>query len=286
MHDIEYRLERLQGLIKAAEDWAGIYDKTPESKAKLIKNEIKLEADLRRYFRNLSGQTKHFVNWYQYNNQLRKLQADSNDILTNIIADQFFDDQNSEVMKVIFDPLTYATALGAQSGENIYKINLGLTQTSKLILDAAKEKVADLVGKKVTPEGLITDNPKAKYAITDKTLEDIRHSISSSLSLGEDEAEATDRLIKTIKNPARAATIARTESVNAYQNGVMTFGKASGAAGKEWQTVGAVDVCQDYADLEIVEFDYEYDAGLTEPAAHPNCRCGIRLVYSEEFNNQ
>jgi hypothetical protein len=286
MQDVEDRIEQLQKLIRAAEDWAKSYDKDPESKAKLIKNEIKLEADLRRYFRNLSTRTKYFINWGEYSYQVRKLQAASNDVLTNIIIDNVLDDENNEVMKVIFDPLANATALGAQSAQTIYKINLGLTHTSELIQQAAKEKIAELVGKKITPEGLIINNPKAKYSINDKTLDDIRHSISSSLSLGENEAEATQRLVKTIKNPSRAATIARTESVNSYQNGIMTFGKESGALGKQWQTVGAVDACQDYADLEIVEFDYEYDAGVTEPAAHPNCRCGIRLVYSEEFNRQ
>jgi hypothetical protein len=54
MQDVEQRLERIQRLIKAAEDWAGIYDKSPETKAKLIKNEVKLERLMRGYFNGFS----------------------------------------------------------------------------------------------------------------------------------------------------------------------------------------------------------------------------------------
>jgi hypothetical protein len=285
----EKQLERITALrILAAEDWAKIYSKDPENKAKLIRAEIKLRSALLRYFKDLSQRTHTFINWYAYTSHLQNLKAAANtdDFTVDVIVNQVLDNENSIIMQVIFEPLLAATALGAISGQSTYGIDLGLTDSSSLIQKAAKQRVADLVGMQLTQDGVIIKNPNAKYHISDKTREDIRHSISTSLSLGENQQQATERLQKTIKNPKRAATIARTEAINSYQKGLMSFGKESGAIGKEWQTVGAIDICAQYAALGIVDFGYKYDAGITEPAAHPNCRCGLRLVYPEEFESQ
>jgi hypothetical protein len=287
MHDIEYRLERLQGLIKAAEDWAGIYDKTPESKAKLIKNEVKLERLMRGYFNELSGRINQFINWYAYSYQLNKLQADDSFTVDVVVTEQL-DNEDGIMLKIVYEPIASAIALGAMASEETYKIPLGLSTTDELIQKAAKELIADLVGKRITPDGLIIDNPKAKYRISDKTRKDIRESINTSLNLGETQDQAVKRLQKTIKNPIRAKMIAQTESVNAYQHGVYTYGEQSGAIGKVWQTVGATDACQTFADYGAVPFDYVYSDPRTgrsvqRPTLHARCRCGLKLIYPESI---
>jgi hypothetical protein len=286
MQDVEQRLERIQRLIKAAEDWAGIYDKSPETKAKLIKNEVKLERLMRGYFRDLANRTNLFINWYAYNYHLNKLQAAKDDFTVDVVVSEQLDDEDGLILKIIYEPIASAIALGALASEETYKIPQGLSSTDELIQKAAKELIADLVGKRITPDGLIVDNPKAKYRISDKTRKDIRESINTSLNLGETQDEAVKRLQKTIKNPVRAKMIAQTESVNAYQHGVYTYGEQSGAIGKEWQTVGATDACQTFADYGAVPFDYAYSDPRTgrsvqRPTLHARCRCGLKLIYPE-----
>ncbi len=287
MIEAEREYEMTSAVIKASEEWAKGYADVPENHAKLIKQESKLERMLLTYFRDLATRIEYFVDWYGYENKRLQVQAADNfsvDVLLNEVA---LANEDGILFKVIYDPLATAVYLGVNSGEELYKLSLGITPSSEMIQQAAKELAAELVGKKVDKQGIVTSNPKAKYRISDKTRADIRQSISTSLSLGEDRATTIRRLQKTIKNPKRAQLIAETETVNAYQTGIYGFGKASGAVGKQWQSVGAIDICAEFARYGIVELNYEYELPsgrkIKHPTAHPRCRCDVRLVYPEEL---
>lgn len=282
---LEHELEHHNRVIKAAEDWSKEYSKDPETHAQIIKVEAKIERILRGYFRELSTRIATYVDWYAYSVRLHQVQAAADDFTVDVIVtDDAIANEDGIVMKLIYDPIASGVAVGAAAGENIYGIPLGLTDTSASIQQVAKEQVANLVGKRVQKDGTIVDNPKAKYRISEKTRNDIRHSISTSLSLGEDQASATDRLSRTIKNPKRAALIAQNEAVDAYQGGLYQFGIESGAEGKEWQDIGATDVCRQYSMLGVVALNFDYNgAGLLKPRAHVGCRCGMRYVYAEEL---
>lgn len=284
---IEDEIEKLDHVIKAAEDWSKQYDKDPVSYAGIIKVEAKLERNLRGYFRDLAEKVVTWVDWAAYEQKLRQIQADDLEVIVRI-EDGPLGDEDGLLVQAIYDPIAAGTALGAQSGEVVYQINLGLSETSAAVQKAAREQVAQLVGKKVGKDGVVTVNPNAKYAINNKTKEDIRESIRTSLSIGETQQEAADRLSKTIKNPKRAATIARTETVNAYQQGLLVMADQSGAVGKEWLTVNGKDICGVYGDAGIVPIDHVYNVltGLKAPAAHPNCRCSLRLVYANEVSQK
>jgi hypothetical protein len=142
-----------------------------------------------------------------------------------------------------------------------------------------------LVGKRLDKDGNLIDNPKAEYRISDTTRKDIRESIRTSLSLGEDQNTAAERLRAVIRNPKRAELIAQTEAVNSFQGGLLTFGKSAGAVGKEWQDIGAIDQCRDYSRLGVVELGYLYGGKYLSPSCHPRDRCGLRLVFPEELSN-
>lgn len=278
----EAEFENLNNVILATEDWSELYKEDEKNLAKLIKVESRLETIMRRYFREMSDRAETFINWYGYQEMLRQISAADDLTVDVIIVDGPIDAEDAIFIQTVFDPIAQAVALGAQSGETLYSVELGLSETSAVVQKTAKEQVAELVGKKVDPDGKIINNPKAKYKISDKTRADIRQSISTSLSLGEDQATATERLKKTIKNPKRAATIARTETVNAYQRGLLSMGLESGAVAKEWQSVNDTDICGVNGNQGIIKINERFASGHLAPAAHPNCRCGLRLVYPEE----
>lgn len=272
----EDELERLDCIIKAAEDWGEEYQKAPDTHEKLIRTEARLERKLRGFYRELANIiVTRGINWYSYNGAVRAEYS-----VDVIVSDLPIEESNQTFISVIFEELAVATAVGALAGEVIYDIPLGIQSTDAIIQQLTTQQVGSLVGKSVDKEtGRLIDNPKAKYRVSNKLREDIRQSIQTSINLGEDQAKATERLTKVVKNPKRAALIAQTETVNAYQAGLDEFGRQSGAIGKIWQTVGAVDICAVYAKLGPVPFSYRYGGRILGPTAHPRCRCGRRLLY-------
>jgi hypothetical protein len=278
--------ERNTALILAAEDWPKGYSKTPEQYGKMLRQEAKLQRLILEHFKNLASQVDRFISWSSYMHRLSLVQAAeiTVDVLVEDALDQLDD---AAFMSAIYDPIAAGVTLGAQSAEELYRINLGVTESTKFVQQAAKQQVAGLVGKTVDKEGIIRPNPNAKYRISNRTKEEIRESINTSLSLHEDIATARARVEKVIKNPKRAEMIAQTEIVNSYNTGIGDFGKASGAIGKEWESVLAKDICAEFAKAGIVDIDHKYTLPsgrkISGPSAHPFCRCFLRLVYQEEL---
>lgn len=285
---VEAEIERLDNVIRASEDWAKGYHKDPENLARLIRVETALEKALRRFYVELAEKAIYMVDWPKYGELVRQLQAADN-FTVDVVVNEIVDNTDGLLIEILFEPITKATALGAQSGEVLYQLRLGLDTVSDPIQMAAKQQVAELVGKKVTKDGVIINNPKAKYRLSDQLRKEISQSINTSISLSETPEQAVSRLSTTIKNPKRAQKIAQTETVNAFQNGIHTFGSLSGAAGKEWQSVGAIDICAEFEKQGIVPILHEYllpsGRQIKGPTAHPYCRCNLRLVYSEEMRN-
>lgn len=266
--------------IEAAENWADDYSKDPKTHAKLIRSGAKMERDLRRFFREMSKEAFRFIDWSNYNNEVHA--AINVKVLVRDTAVEYF---SSQFMKIVFQQVAESTTLGANYGEQIYHQTLGIGSTDDFIQDAARERVATLVGKRVLKSGQIVDNPNKSYSVTDKLVSDIKSSLMTSIGLGETTQQASARIGTVIDNPSRAATIARTESVNAFGKGLQLFGQQSGAVGKEWQDNGAVDVCKENADAGPIPIDELFPSGDSEPGAHPNCRCIMRLVYQNELDD-
>ena len=281
----EDEVYQLNLMVLAAEDWSKEYERDPGGLAKIIKLEANMERVLRKYFRELSGQVDNFIDWYRYSYALHEKQVSAADDFSVdvIVLEKPIKESDGVFLKIVFNEIATGAAIGAQSGETIYRRYTGLTSTSAEIQQFARQQVAQLVGKKLGKDGTIQDNPKAKYRISNTTREDIQSSIKTSLSLGEDQTTATERLRATIKNPKRAELIAQTEAVNAYQGGLLTFGQKAGAKGKESQSLNTSDRCYDYAKEGIVPLGHLYGGLHLGPSYHPRCRCGLRLIFEEEL---
>jgi hypothetical protein len=273
--------------IAAAEDWSKEYDKDPTNKAKLISQEAKLESGIRGWMRAAADRVvNQYVSWPAYVHQLRIQGGDSIKAFdfTYVFNDTMWNEEDQLFSQAVHDQIQLGITIGGQSGEQIYNKPIGITQTSQFITDAARSRVAELVGKRVQKDGTVVDNPNSKMSVTDTTRAKIQQSIQTSYQLHENQDDATKRLTGVIKDYPRAGVIARTEMVNAYQTGLHTFGHESGATGKEWQDVGAEDQCADNSAQGPIPIDDTFDSGDDYPPAHPNCRCGDRLLYANEFD--
>lgn len=281
-------LENLTMAIAAAEDWSKEYDKDPENKAKLIATEAKLETGIRTWMRAAADRVvNQYMNWPAYNHQLF-LNKQAKDTIHAfdygvVFNEDAFDSEDEAFAGGVHDQILLGITIGGQSGENIYNHPLGITQTSDFITAAARARVAELVGKKVNKDGTVVDNPNPKMSVTDTTRDQIQQSIQTSYQLHENQDAATKRLSAVVKDYPRAGVIARTEMVNAYSTGITTFAQQSGATGKEWQDVGATDECADNSADGPIALDDTFSSGDDQPPAHPNCRCGLRILYANEF---
>lgn len=279
---VEIEIELSDAVIKAAEKWSDQYKKDPENFAALIKVESRLETVLRRYFKELSERVPNYINWFMYDQRLREVSAADDFSVDVMISDTQLGLEDGLFITTAFDPIAQAVALGAQAGEKLYSQEIGISKSSALVQRTAKDLVAELVGKRIDADGNIVDNPNAAFRVSDKTRKDIRESIATSISLGEDQNAARARLMNTIKDPKRAEMIARTEAVNSYQRGLTTLGNETGAVGKEWQSSNDDDICGTNSKAGIIKITENFPSGHSEPAAHPNCRCGMVLIYPED----
>lgn len=270
-------------LVQASkETWAKSYGKTPEIHAKLIRNQAKTAKVLRKYFRGLSQRAPDYIDWKAYN----QIQADKLNVKILINTDQFFDDEDSEFMNDMYDPIALAAALGAGAAEEVYSIPLGLNGASAAIQTAARGQIAQLIGKKLDKSGNIVNNPNPKYNINETTRDQIEQSIRTSLNLGETQEDATLRLQGILDDPDRAALIANTETVNAYQKGQSVYASETDAVGKEWESSNPDDICGENADAGPIGIDDSYPSGDDEPTAHPNCVCNQRFIYQQEADDE
>lgn len=117
--------------------------------------------------------------------------------------------------------------------------------------------------------------------LSDTSVERIREALAREQETGED---AFDAVLDAVGNEARAELIARTESMNAANEGLaqgwsqaVEEGLLTGDEKKEWiATPGCCDLC-DEVDGERVDLDDDFSVG-DDPPLHPNCRCTMGLV--------
>lgn len=279
---LEDEIELQDRLVMASEGWGESFSKDQKTHAAIIKVEARFARALRRLFKDFADSIEQYVSFSAYEEELRHhVTADVS--VEIIVSDKLYSDVDTAFVTVAYAVIADGITVGAQAGEAIYTQNLGITSTDAVIQKLTTERVAWLVGKKVDKDGQLVDNPNAKYNITDKMREDINQTIKTGINLGQDRATLTQNLQAVIANPKRAAVIAQTETVNAYSQGHLEFGQQSGATGKEWQDVFANDVCAEYAGLGLVPMDYQFGGEIDGPAAHPSCRCSLRLAYSNEY---
>jgi len=164
----------------------------------------------------------------------------------------------------------------------------GLTETmSSLAANYAKARGAELVGKRLLPDGTIIDNPHSEWFIEQSTRDLLRGDVTKAVEEGWSTNKLRDELEKNYAfSEERADMIARTETGNADIQGNKIAYKESGVVtGKEWilgSEHDSEDECDDNAAAGIIPFDDPFPSGDMEPLAHPNCICDLLPSLGEE----
>lgn len=155
---------------------------------------------------------------------------------------------------------------------------------ARKLADDASFRAAEMVGKKWV-DGELVDNPDAKWVITDSTRDMLRADIEKAY----DEGWSTQQLRKNLSanyafSDARSDMIARTEIAVADIHGNMMAYRESGVvAQKKWIGGAACcDICTENALAGPIGIDEEFPSGDDAPPAHPNCRCDIAPITTEE----
>ncbi len=160
-------------------------------------------------------------------------------------------------------------------------------QVSESAVEFARQRAAELVGKRVLENGDVVDNPLARWAISEDTRQMLRDAITRIL----DENLGSRAIIEELQSnfafsPERARTVSRTEVANANSHAAMESYRAARTVGvaikKEW-LIGpeSCDICTENADAGAIELDEDFPSGDSESPAHPNCICATAPVVDE-----
>jgi hypothetical protein len=155
-------------------------------------------------------------------------------------------------------------------------------RVNEAAVDFARDRAAELVGKRWTADGELIDNPSPAYAITDET----RTSLRGLIAKGLEDNIGTPAIAESIQesytfSAARAALIAYTEVANANGQGKLQGWREGGSSAgltlmKVWQTTNDENECQDCADNAAqgpIGVDDDFQSGDDAEPAHPNCQC-------------
>jgi hypothetical protein len=252
--------EHMHEVIRASEEWQPSYKKDRVTFAMLLKQEAQLNTATSEYLLGLSQRAPQFVDWSRVP---APIQATNDPVANN--DDQAWTDEMAILTAAVADIIVQLATTGTLAGEALYGIPMAGT-LDEAILTYARTHTAQLVSQ-----------------VTETSRSLIRESIKQSIAAGEDIQKATARLAKVINSPVRAEMIAQTESVNAYQGGLATFAKTTGAKTKTWDgLVGACEICAPLIGKTIAidkTFTLPTGGEVAQPAAHPRCRCGLIYNY-------
>lgn len=253
---LEARAELTQG-IRASEEWTPSYNRHPETFKALLRYEAELDNNMSEYLAGLAERAPQYVDWTSVPEPIK---AASSPLANK--DDAVWAGEAVDMTKAVIDALTMLTVTGAQFGELEYGITLGVDSLTDWILTAAREHTA----------GLVTQ-------VTDTNRKLIQEAIKKGIALGEDRDAMVARIRKVVNNPVRAEMIAQTESVSAYQSGLLNFGLETGAKRKVYEALaGACQICAPL-DGETVDIDKSFSNGVDHPPSHPRCRCSSYLEY-------
>lgn len=251
----------VSAVLKASENWEPSYKASPATFKRLVREEAELQASVGEYLIGLAQRAERLVNWPGV--KLQPIQA----AVTPPKDDEAWTTEEALLYAAAYRHILELTAIGGQAGEDIYSRPIGLNTLTDYILDSAGKHTAHLVSQ-----------------VTDTTRQYIRDSIKQAIREGRDFNGTLELVRARISNPVRAEMIASTESVNAYQNGLYRFGKATGAVSKTWDALsGACKLCAplDGKTIKVDKLFKLHNGNQVEhPSAHVRCRCG--LIYNYE----
>lgn len=189
--------------------------------------------------------------------------------------------------------LAAAVGQGADQGANTVEVMVPTVEAfsvdSAVVSAWAKQRAAELVGKRVLDDGTVIDNPNPRFAITEST----RAMVQGTIVQAFDEGWSRETLIENLStsyafSETRATLIARTEVSRAVIAGNVIGWQASGVVeGKEWllgSEHAGEDECDANAAAGTIGINEAFPSGDSEAPAHPGCVCDISPVLQEDSN--
>jgi SPP1 gp7 family putative phage head morphogenesis protein len=138
-------------------------------------------------------------------------------------------------------------------------------------------------------EELITSSGSLIRGLDKTGYELIGTALADSIRAGYSPNRAAKLIQDAVGSPARALTIAVTESSRVMNASALNRYREAGIEKAQWMVVfggGACEKCAQNAG-KIVPLGGTYPSGNTQPPAHPHCRCNLRPVvpdYNEMFD--
>lgn len=148
----------------------------------------------------------------------------------------------------------------------------------------ASNRAAELVGRRVAPDGTLVDSPNPNMAITESTRNMIREAIESGIADNLSADEIADRIQTGATFSAdRAKLIAHTEIAAANSQGALAgYFVARNAGvdmGKAWLNGSRpCDACRTNAEAGDIDLEQPFPSGHSAPPGHPKCECALSPV--------
>jgi SPP1 gp7 family putative phage head morphogenesis protein len=182
---------------------------------------------------------------------------------------------------VLIDPteeeLSALYAAGLSTGLPLVGLGVDLDQANERSVDWARDRAGSLITQ-----------------IEENTRDMLRDTVAQAIEEGWSADELAHEIAGSIGfSDERAQTIARTETIAANNQGNLAAYKDAAAQGialmKEWLTAGddlVSEECQANEDQGPIPLDDDFDSGDDAPPLHPNCRCAVAPVVSDESDDQ
>lgn len=182
--------------------------------------------------------------------------------------------------------LQRVVALGTPGGGGTTVAGIGVMEVGDLFervneeaVRYARDRAAELVGRRVLADGSIIDNPSPRWAITQTTRDMVRDTIARGLGENLGSRAIVDELQEGFAfSASRAETISRTEIAEANSEAAMVAYRQAVVIGvqldKEWLLgPNPCSVCVANAAQEAIPMDEPFQSGHMNTPAHPNCVC-------------
>lgn len=160
-----------------------------------------------------------------------------------------------------------------------------LQLVNEFAVEYAQDRAAEMVGMAYNDAGNLVDNPNAEWTIDEATRDLLRVDVVEAMREGLSNDDLADRISDSYAfSDERAETVARTETAFAdVQGNLNAYAESGQVESKMWIT--GAECCDECHDLDgvVVALDEDFpDDGGDGPPLHPNCRCDISPILSED----
>ncbi len=181
---------------------------------------------------------------------------------------------NDTLASVLNDVYGSGWAFGADDALADLNPNVGLDWDA---WQAGNEAAAALVDPPAGLQNMLLQSGIVLKGISDTSMDRIGSALALSLSQGLGAGETAKAINYVINDPARALTIARTETGRALVQSNLSEYKAAGVKQVEWIATDPCPICAQNAGVQV-PIGSTFPSGAEAPPAHPNCICDVKPI--------